>query len=356
MPLTEEQLTARFWSFGQAGQPPLARYLRLAAGGRLAGYSHDNEKSWALQDGVLVFLDRYGCVTTRFAAIAESPEGRLTLSGAFLPDAAITHELWEVPPFGGLCPSEQGVDPVTAPTRRRRNLVVLRADENSLHPSWPRDVADAVRDWDLCVSFYGKTEHFPPQDFAEYRALQNGPDDRKFAALHRLLHRDSPLLDYDYIMLPDDDVMLRWRDLNEIFAICRDYDLQLAQPALAPEGHITHRLTRQNPRFLLRYTSFVELMIPVFSRRALRDCLPSVPDSRSGFGLDHVWPRLIGEPVQGIAIIDRVAVAHTRPIATHYPLRDAIAEGLAVEQRYGVTPSYLERGGIFAAWAMPPKT
>lgn len=109
-----------------------------------------------------------------------------------------------------------------------------------------------------CVSFMARRT-FPAAGFRRVpRAAKRAVDDRKFAALHRLLHRDSPLLDYDYIMLPDDDVMLRWRDLNEIFAIRRDYDLQLAQPALAPEGHITHRLTSRMAFFRCAMTPRID--------------------------------------------------------------------------------------------------
>ena len=37
---------------------------------------------------------------------------------------------------------------------RRRNLVVLRANAQSLHTQWPTNIAEEDRNWDLCISWY----------------------------------------------------------------------------------------------------------------------------------------------------------------------------------------------------------
>jgi hypothetical protein len=68
-----------------------------------------------------------------------------------------------------------------------------------------------------------------------------------------------------------------------------------------------------SPSFSARFTDFVELMGPVFSRRFLERCLPTFDANLSGWGLSFVWPRMLGEGLQRCAIIDDATVTHTRP-------------------------------------------
>ena len=85
---------------------------------------------------------------------------------------------------------------------------------------------------------------------------------------------------------------------------------------------------------LLRYVDFVEIMCPVFSTRALRVCRGSFRDSVSGFGLDHLWPALLGGARSRIAIIDSVGVIHTRPLGRNYVVQTAIDEEAALLAAY----------------------
>jgi hypothetical protein len=215
----------------------------------------------------------------------------------------------------------------------RPNLVVLRAGADSLHRQWPRDLSEDDRSWDLCISRYGADDAVADGP-AEYRTHQ--PALRKFQALHDLFFTGSPLWNYERVWFPDDDLMLRWSDINQVFHIARKFSLDLAQPSLLPGPgcHITHGITMRQPGSLLRYVGFVEIMCPVFSMRAMALCHGSFRDSVSGFGLDHLWPALLGGPRSRIAIIDAVGVIHTRPVGGNYDVAAAIAEERAMLGAY----------------------
>jgi hypothetical protein len=73
-------------------------------------------------------------------------------------------------------------------------------------------------------------------------------------------------------------------------------------------GHI---VTLTNRSFKLRFTNFVEIMAPCFSRNFLKRCAPSFGANLSGWGLDYLWPTWAESPSK-VAIIDSVAVRHTR--------------------------------------------
>jgi hypothetical protein len=81
----------------------------------------------------------------------------------------------------------------------------------------------------------------------------------------------------------------------------------------------------------------VEIMIPGFSRSALERLLPTLDESETGWGwgLDSVWPKLLG--YEDVGIIDGTPVLHTRPVGQ---MRDAdlgrrvLAESDGLLERY----------------------
>lgn len=344
-PTDPAALTGRVWEWGPLGEGAYARHVRLLPDGRVAGKLSANESSWRLHGNRLAFLDGFDTRSTVFDAAYAGADGRWVFLAAAHAPGGRPHTLCEVPPIAGLAP--EGVDPITsAPGPRRPYLVVVRAGERSLHTRWLRNIAPEDRNWDLCVSWYGAEAAFPPDDGFEHHVFQ--PVVRKFPALYALLHENSPLWAYDYIALPDDDLMLTWRDWNQMFAVCRAYGLDLAQPALSPEGHVTHDITARDRRHTLRFTSFVEVMTPVFSRAALRLCAPTFKNAVAGFGLDNVWPKLLGGSGarDRIAIIDSINAVHTRPVGVGYDLQAAIEEGRQLQWDYDAPSTVFEYGGV----------
>jgi hypothetical protein len=337
----ETSLTGTLWSFGALGQHPYAPFLVLAPDGLIGNYCQANEDLWQIIDGRLAFMSSRGVATTIFDH-ARSQAGTITaLCGRVrLPGAVAFHELRRA--AHPLHPTPKGADRRAHFLRalaypKRPNLVVLRAGDTSLHPAWPRDLAEDGRNWDLCISAYGQALE-PLHAQADY--LTHQPHQRKFPAIHDLFFADSPLWQYERVWFPDDDLMMRWSDINLIFHLARKYSLDLAQPSLLPVPgcFITHGITAQRPASILRFVDFVEIMCPAFSLRALRLCLPTFRDSISGFGLDHLWPSLLGGPRARMAIIDATGVIHTRPIGRNYDVRSAIAAEATLLKAYHLVP------------------
>lgn len=193
--------------------------------------------------------------------------------------------------------------------RRTRNLVILRAGDQSLHRGW---IAQPNRDFDLFISYYGQRPglHQEDADFYEHRP---GP---KWSCIADLLAAHPALLDrYDAFWFPDDDLAATTETLNRMFALFHGFSLSLAQPALTRDSYHSWRHLLERPEYLLRHVDFVEVMAPLFERSALRACLGTFSESRSGWGLDWVWPKLAGRGrTDSIAIIDATPVKHTRPL------------------------------------------
>ena len=341
MDLSGLPLTGRQFEYGRVAQSNYALRMMLLEDGRIGGYRYPNEHRWEFRDGRLAFLDRSGSATTIFDSAEQRDDG-LYLEGWFLADRA-RHYLREVAKPHAIASS--GETPTArAGLRPRRNLVVVRAGRTSVHRAWTRDLEPEDRSWDLCISWYGGLADFDEDPDADYHIIQ--PDVQKWQAVHRMLWSGSPLWGYDFIAFPDDDLAWSWRGVNVAFERMRDFDLLLGQPSLDPAGHVIHPITRRNDETSIRFTNFVEVMTPIFSRAALRLCAETFALSRSGFGLDHIWPKLLGEPEHRIAIIDETSVVHTRPQAQTYDMGAAIEEGRRLTTMFRAAERYDVMGSI----------
>jgi len=331
----QDALVTRSWSI-ETKYAMLAPYVFFLPNGRVGGPMRDSLRRWRMEDGAVVFFDRRGQPTARL-----EPDADGVLRGSFHPHGPVAMRPLPVKP-----PHCLHQPAPTGPSPRRRNLVVLRCGPGSLHSQWTRDIADAERNWDLCLSWYGAPEAAPSD--AEQVVCSRGS---KFEGLADFVANQHWLWSYDYIWMPDDDLMTGWADINRMFGICAEYDLLLAQPALAPESFVNQPITQRIDRFVLRFTSFVEIMAPVFARSALRLCAPTFSANRTGYGLDHVWPRLIGAGPCQVAVIDAASVIHTRPIGTQYSMSEAVGEGIAVMHAFGQVQRYQVFGGVFANYS-----
>lgn len=205
----------------------------------------------------------------------------------------------------------------------RRNLVIVRAGDESLHTSYLGQ--ESERSWDIIVSCYGKNP-----DLYRDRG-QERVDDPRLAnpsVYALILQRYQQWAGrYDYIWFCCDDIISDVARVNRMFDICRAHDLELAQPALTLDSRIGHPITAVNKAFILRHTTYVESMNPCFSYPFLLKCWPTYGMNITGYGIDYLWPEWVGH-LSKIAIIDATPVKHTRS-------RGSLYEGF---QQSGVVP------------------
>jgi hypothetical protein len=192
---------------------------------------------------------------------------------------------------------------------KRRNLVIVRAGNNSLHPEWLKGTEP--RTWDLVVNYFGDD----PDKYREPDVVRIDSKGPKWPALHDLIQSHPEFVaNYDYIWLPDDDLLAAKADINRFFALVKSYNLEVAQPALTWDSYYSHITTLRNNMTKIRFTNYVEVMAPCLCSAMLQKALPLFNSNLSGWGLDHVWCTLADDPLNRIAIIDEITVRHTRPV------------------------------------------
>src|SRR5438445_6233721 len=175
-----------------------------------------------------------------------------------------------------------------------RNLVVLRCGNESLHENWMA----SDRNWDLAVSYFGPDDErqFPESTFCH--RFKGG----KWNGIYDFFHAYPEAIGhYDYFWLPDDDIDASSEKINRIFEMMKAHEFELAQPSLSSGSFLSHLITLHNPRFIYRRVTFVELMVPVFTRSMLQKILPLFESTRSGFGMDFVWHRFTSNPKEKVA-------------------------------------------------------
>jgi hypothetical protein len=184
----------------------------------------------------------------------------------------------------------------------KRNLILSPIGDESVHRSWINHADE--RQFDLFLMYYGDRQGFGREDATYYVARKGF----KWELVGHALDEHANVLDhYANIWIPDHDVRADTRSINRMFDLFDHYRLQLAQPAIA-QGEVSYETLRQRPSVVLRYAPLVEVMCPLFTREALSRVAFSFEESRSGCGLDWLWPRYFLP--HEVAILDAVGVEH----------------------------------------------
>ena len=191
-------------------------------------------------------------------------------------------------------------------TTTRRNLIISPIGDSSVHGSWLSE--PELRSFDLFLMYYGERADFGRAEAAHYFQRKGF----KWELIDHALKQHGEILGrYSNIWCPDNDIRADTRGINRMFELFEKYALQMAQPAIAA-GEVSYEALRQRPGVVLRYSPYVEVMCPLFTREALWRIGPTLLESRSGWGLDWIWPRFFAR--HEIAILDAVGVEHAGPL------------------------------------------
>lgn len=193
----------------------------------------------------------------------------------------------------------------------RKNLVIVRAGDKSLHPQWLD--ANMERNWDIAVSYFGNQAH-PYEGQYDYLHRFKGS---KWQGIADFCAQNQALIyQYEYIWLPDDDLLTTCYNINAFFALCKTHKLTLAQPALLLSSFISHHITLQRFWCTFRRTNFVEIMAPCMHQDFFKLVTHTFSINSSGWGLEWLWKDIAERNgMNRFAIVDQTPVFHSRPVS-----------------------------------------
>lgn len=189
----------------------------------------------------------------------------------------------------------------------RRNLIITKAGRDSLHRQW---LESGPRNFDILVFAYHRDAMGEDGDGISHALLETP----KVVGWQRIFAERADLFDcYDRIALVDDDLATDAATLSACFDIGKAEGFLIWQPALSWDSHITYAGLLRNPLLAWREVNFIEMMCPFFSAAYLRAVVPLFG---LGFesGVDLIWCSMTEAPRGRCAVIDELAVRHTRPV------------------------------------------
>ena len=188
----------------------------------------------------------------------------------------------------------------------KTNLVFTSAGDNTqFYNHWLGE----TRNYDVWCVYYGKNENI----YNMYDKLVDKIWKRKgskFQNFHYIYTNYRHLLDiYDRFFIVDDDIIISTNDINRLFEISIKYDLWVCQPSFTRDDNckISHPITMHLPNNLLRYTNFVEVNTPVFSKDSIHKFMKYYDPILIGYGIDFFYIWVLGlDKDDKYAIIDSI--------------------------------------------------
>lgn len=187
--------------------------------------------------------------------------------------------------------------------------IISAVGKTSFHRSW---IKENPR-FDLHLIVYDNSYNEYKND-TKFISQSKG---NKFQLVYEYLTSNPDMInEYDYFYIPDDDIYIDTEDIHRLFEYMIKYSLAIAQPALSHSYYsYPHTLRCLNSR--IRFTNFVEVMQPCFSKDALNKVLFTFNKNRNGWGIDFHWGKLVDYNKKNMAIIDDIVSVHTRPVQSH---------------------------------------
>jgi hypothetical protein len=120
---------------------------------------------------------------------------------------------------------------------------------------------------------------------------------------------------YDYIWVVDDDMFMSTEDINKMFQLMEDHNIDLGQPSFSPEGMHYIRILVNDPNYFLRYTTYVECSAMILSRKGLERVLHTFDDTITGFAWDTLVSNMINNG-ENSAVFDSVQAYHAPSLSS----------------------------------------
>ena len=193
-----------------------------------------------------------------------------------------------------------------------RNMVFTSCGNNTnFHNLW----CNSNRNYDIYAIYYGEDE----EKYKLYQGKVDWIEKRKaskFQNFHYFYQKYPEIINkYDRFFILDDDIIFSTDDINEMFSISKKYNLTICGPTFKNDGSgkISHQITIQQPKNLLRYVNFIEVNVPLFNREGIDNLMKYYDPILIGWGVDYlmIWANGLQEKDK-YALIDKVSCINPR--------------------------------------------
>ena len=206
------------------------------------------------------------------------------------------------------------INPSYKTYEKTHHLIIICAGDESLH--YKKKWYGKSRKYVLCVIYFGDNKDIETKyrETSDILVKNKGP---KWSLIRSVLMNWKNWKQFKFIAFPDDDLDISISKLNSLFELGQKHRFDLFQPALIDNGpeYVKHGILKVHNECKFRYTDFVEIMIPIFSIKALHKSykLLTDPNIKSAWGIDYIIPGKILKR-RNVAVVDSVPITHTKPL------------------------------------------
>ena len=172
---------------------------------------------------------------------------------------------------------------------------------------------DPNMEYDIYIIYYGDNDEI----FNRYKEKVKYIDKRKGSKFQNFKYFYDTQIDiinrYDRFFILDDDIIINVNDINNMFKISIEYNLDICQPSFLPSGKISWKITEHKKDILLTYTNFIEVNTPLFNKTSLDNLMKVLDYSLIGWGIDllYIWANGIDKD-KSYAIIHKITCINPR--------------------------------------------
>lgn len=171
---------------------------------------------------------------------------------------------------------------------KNKNLVFSSVGDNTnFNYLWTKK----YRKYDLWVVYYGDND----KKYEDYKKSVDFIEKRKGSKFQNLYHifkkYHKEIMKYERFFILDDDIIISTSDINTMFYMSQKYKLWICQPSFAHGSKISWQHTKNVRHAILRYTNFIEVNAPLYTRWALCRLMNYYDERLIGWGVDYlsIW-------------------------------------------------------------------
>jgi len=185
-------------------------------------------------------------------------------------------------------------------------LFVSAGDKTEFFKYW----IDKERNYKIILCYYGDKPENPYKSYVDYAFQRKGS---KFQNFYHLWNTKPEIRNFKNFFIIDDDIIIKTIGINRLFGILNKYNLWVLQPSFHPRSKLSHKITRKNPKFLLRYVNFIEVTAMMFSNYAMKKCMEVYDPILVGWGIDYLflW-HLNFRLTDKFAVVDRISCVNPK--------------------------------------------
>ena len=143
--------------------------------------------------------------------------------------------------------------------------------------------------YDIYVIYYGDNE----QIYQKYKSVVKFIKKRKGSKFQNFKYFYENYINiiekYDRFFILDDDIIFNVKDINKMFDISKNYNLDICGPSFKQGSIADHWNTKHKPNTLLTYTNFVEVNVPLFNKKSIHNLMRKIDDTLIGWGIDFLY-------------------------------------------------------------------